>query len=283
MTRKQLIAEILTDFRQYDESGLIDYRSLNRWIKNELKRFGANIMTLTEKVIEVKNGEADLPENFYTLDLAVKCDSHSHEITQGCKADIQSSSFYTQKIETTYEWDNQSNSHVGKDFKCIEEKVLFNNCLMTFRYSNPTVLRLTKGIKREYCASSCKNFKAYSSPHEMNIIMNKMHFNFNKGFVYLQYYGLPTDEEGDLYIPDVRSLEEYLIYYCKRKILENLMGNDDDTTVGSKLGYFRQEERENFGLAMTQTKMEALKPGWERRLKQKMIRETNRYERMFPN
>ncbi len=282
MTRKQLIAEILTDFRQYDESGLIDYRSLNRWIKNELKRFGANVMILTEKVIEVKNGEADLPENFYNLDLAVKCDSHSHEITQGCKADVQSSSFYTQRLETTYEWDNQSESHVGKDFKCIEEKVLFNNCSMTFRYSNPTVLRLTKGIKREYCASSCKNFKAYSSLHEMNIIGNKMQFNFNKGYVYIQYYGLPIDEEGDLYIPDVRSLEEYIMYYCKRKILENLWFGDDDANAVNKLSYMKQEERELLGLAMTQTKFEALQKGWERRLKQKMIRETNRYERMFP-
>lgn len=282
MNRKQLIAEILTDFKQYDESSLIDYRSLNRWIRSELRRFGANVMTLTEKFIEVKNGEADLPENFYSLEMAVKCNPHSHEFIEGCKADLQSSSFYTQKIETTYEWDNQSNSHIGTDFKVVQEKVFFNNCSVIFRYKNPTLLRLTKGIKREYCANSCKNLKVHSSLEEMNILMNKMHFNFNSGTVYIQYFGLPTDEEGDLLIPEIRSLEEYLMYYCKRKILENLMVNDDDN--GSKIAYFKQEERETFSLASTAVKFESLNgSNWAEKIKQKNKIETNKYERLFPH
>ena len=72
MTRKELIAEILTEVRQYDESNLVDYRSLNRWIKNEIKRFGVNVMVLQPQFITVENGKATLPEAFFQLKKAMQ-------------------------------------------------------------------------------------------------------------------------------------------------------------------------------------------------------------------
>ena len=283
MNRRSLLAEIQSELKQYDESGLLDYRSLNRWLKNEVKRFGANVMILTEKVVEVKNGKAILPEDFFSLNIAAKCDADSHEFNEGCREDLQSSQYWTQRLETTYEWDNLSGSHKGVDYKCIEEKIYHNNCAITFRYRNPQLLKLTKGIKRDICSNSCKNIKVRQAPWEMNILGETLNFNFKEGYVYLQYYGIPTDEEGDLYIPDVRSLEEYLIAYCKRKTLETLWLNDDDVNLVNKLSYMKQEERELFGLAMTQTKFEALSKNWDEKIKRKNRIDMNKYERMFPS
>lgn len=284
MKRKELIAEILTELKSYDETGLIDYRNLNRWIKSELKRFGANLMPLTEKIIEVKNGKAEVPENFYSLYYAVKCTPEYHEFEEGCMEKVQSSHYWTQRLETTYEWDNQSNSHKGKDFKCIEEKVYFNDCAIKIRYTRPQLLKLTRGFNKEYFANKCQNIKVTYSPYEMNIVRDTINFNFKEGFVYMQYYGLPTDEDGDLYIPEVRSLIEYLIAYCRRKILETLFYNDDDVNVVNKIQLAKQDERELFGLAMTQVKMESLgQSDWVNRIRRKIISESNRFERMFPN
>ena len=98
----------------------------------------------------------------------------------------------------------------------------------------------------------------------------------------MQYNALPTDDSGDIYIPDVRSLQEYLMYYAKRKILEGLWMNDDDVNLINKLQYISAKEKETFGLAMTQTKFESL-GNWDKNLKRKMIEESNRFERMFPN
>lgn len=286
MTRKQLIAEILSDLRQYDEAGLIDYRSVNLWIKSELKRFGANITTLTEKVLEVENGQVDLPEDFWSLHLAVKCTEDSHEFEKGTRQDVQDSQYYTQKIENTYTWDNQSNSHTKTSYKEIIEKKYYNNTIINFRYTNPVILKLTKGIKKEYCSPGCKNLQmqlTHSAEHEINILGNKIQANFKKGHIYMQYNAIPSDETGDLYIPDVVSLQEYLMYFVKRKILESLWMNDDDVNLINKLTYIKQQEREYFGLAMTQVKFEGLGKNWQDKLKMKMIQETNRFERMFPN
>jgi hypothetical protein len=285
MTRKQLVAEILTDLRQYDESGLIDYRSLNMWIKNELKRFGANITVLTEKVLEVENGSVELPDDFWTLHLAVKCNPESHHFTSGCKDDLIDSRRWTQRIQNTYVWDNQSNSHTQTDYKEIIEKVYYNNAEVVFRYSNPTILKLTKGFKKEFCSTGCKNMQrqfTHSAYHEINILGNKIQTNFKEGTIYIQYHALPTDDSGDIYIPDVRSLQEYIIYYSKRRILESLWLNDDDANLVNKLQYVKQQEHEYLGLAMTQVKMESL-GDWDKRIKRKIVAETNRFERMFPN
>lgn len=286
MTRKQLIAEILTDLRQYDESGLIDYRSLNMWIKNELKRFGANITVLTEKALEVQNGKTELPEDFWTLHLAVKCNQHGWEGEHHEERDlVQDSQWYKQSTTTNYVWDNQSQSHKEESYKTVSEKVFYRDQIKKVHYTEPIVLRLTKGFKKEFCAPGCKNMQqklATSSPHEINILGNILQTNFKDGFIYMQYNALPTDETGDIYIPDVRSLQEYLIYYAKRRILEALWMNDDDINLINKLQYIKGQEKEYLGLAMTQVKMEGL-GNWDKKLKRKMIAETNRFERMFPN
>lgn len=285
MKRKELIAEVLSELRQYDEAGLIDYRSVNLWIKNELKRFGSNITVRTEKFLDVENGEAELPEDFWNLHLAAKCTRDSHQFVSGSRQDVVNSSYWTQRIENTYTWDNQANTHTKESYKEIIEKSYYNNAEIQTRYVDPTILKLTKGMKKEFCAPGCKNLQkalTNSSAHEINILGNKIQTNFKRGVIYIQYNALPSDEDGDLYIPDVVSLQEYLMYYVKRKILEGLWLNDDDLNVGNKLQYVKQQEREYLGLAMTTLKFENL-GNWEERLKKKMVQETNRFERMFPN
>lgn len=286
MTRKQLIAEILTDLRQYDESGLIDYRSLNMWIKNELKRFGANITILTERVLDVEDGKVELPEDFWTLHLAVKCKQEGWEGEyQEDRELVQDSQWYKERTETNYVWDNQSQSHKQQDYKTVSEKIFYKDRVTNLRYKEPVFLRLTKGFKKEFCAPGCKNMQqrlTASAHYEINIVGNILQTNFKTGHIYMQYNALPTDDDGDIYIPDVRSLQEYLMYYAKRKILESLWLNDDDVNLVNKLQYISAKEKETFGLAMTQVKMEGL-ANWDKKLKKKMIAETNRFEKMFPN
>lgn len=283
MKRRELIAEITTDLRSYDDAGLIDYRSINRWIKNELSRFGANITEIKEEFIEVEGGKAQLPEDFYTLDLACKIDKESHYYNNDCQEIVESSQFWKQRLETTYVWDNQSNSHKQEDYKCIEEKIVREDCSVTIRYTNPTLLKLVKGVKRDALSKHCRNFKVQKSPYEINISGNTLYFNFSKGVVYIQYDGLQTDEDGDIIIPEIRSLEEYLIAYCRRKILEGLFYNDEDTNLMNKLQLAKQDERELYGLARTAIAFERLSKNWDKKIIQKNRRNTQKYENLFPN
>jgi hypothetical protein len=283
MRRKELISEITTDLRQYDDAGLIDYRTLNRLIRNELKRFGSNLMILTEKYLEVKDGKAELPDNFFSLHMALKADKDSYYLNNDCKHIIEQSNHWTQRLESTYVWDNQANTHKQQDFKCIEERVIRKDCDVTIRYKNPTLLKLTKGIKRDTLSPNCKNLRIKNAPYEININGNTLYTNFNKGTILIVFYGLPTDDEGDLLIPDIRSLEEYLIAYCRRKILEGMYYNDEDTNLINKLQLAKQEERELFGFAKTAVAFENLPKDWHEKIRYKNIMHTRKYENMFPN
>jgi len=283
MTRKQLVAEITTELKKYDESGLIDYISLNRWIKNELKIFGNNVMELTGTVLRVENGEAILPENFFDLDFIVKCKPYAHKFEKGCKEHVQSSYFWTQRLEETYEWDNMSNSHRKTDFKMIEERVVLKDSIFRVRYHHPILLKPVKGIKRDYLTKTCKNLRVHDSPYEFNISGERLQFNFRDGDVYIQYYGIPLTEDGDFEIPDSRNIQEYLIAYCKRKILEIVWQNDDDTNMINKLQYIKAEENSLKGLAFTEVKFNKLGDGnWAKRLQRNNNLYIEKFERMFP-
>lgn len=240
-------------------------------------------MQLTGKVLRVENGKASLPENFFDLDFIVKCSPESYKFEQGCKEHIQSSHFWKQRLEETYEWDNMSNSHKKTDFKLIEERVVFKEAVVNFRYSNPIMLKPVKGIKRDSLTKTCKNLRVQQSPYEFNLIGETLQFNFGEGDVYIQYYGIPTTEDGDFELPDSRHLQEYLIAYCKRKILEIVWLNDDDVNMINKMQFIKSEEDRLRGLAFTEVKFNALGDGnWARRLKRNNNIYINKFERMFP-
>lgn len=287
MTKSELIAEITSDFRQYDEANLIDYRSLNLWIRTELRRFGNNIMVPTEKTLTVDNSKATLPDNFWRLLVAAKCDDAGYRVCEGKKEHIIMNHFWRERTEQSYEWDTGNDYYYKTDFKEIKEKVYFEGGAIEFRYSNPTLLRLTRSMRREVCHSSCKNLQqalTSSSPYEINILGETLQTNFKRGYIYIQYMGLPTDDNGELIIPDTQlgHLQKYLTYYCKMRILENLIGNEDDPQKRQDLAYFKSRADETFSLAMTESKFEGLGRDWDTKLKNAMRKNTLKYELMFP-
>lgn len=288
MTRKQLIAEVLSDLRQYNEAGLVDLKTMNLITKNELRRFGSLVTVRAEDVLEVKGGFAELPEDFWGLYLAVKCTKESSVYDDNTELVVQDLQFYEQTTTTNYVWDNQSKSHYGVDYKTVSEVTYLPiERQVRFRYTHPILLRLTKGINRKYCAKGCKNLQQQvQSPYEINIVGNKIQTssNFKNGHIYLQYDGFAKDEDtNDLLIPEVVNLEKYLIAYNKYKVLENLWVNGDDPDLVNKVQYFKAEAERLFLPAMTQLKFEGLGQQWANNYKKKVQKTTNIFERMFPN
>lgn len=284
MTGKELIAEVTTSLKQYEESGLIDQKTLRLALKNALKTFGTNIMVLNEQVIDIDNAEAMLPEDFWSLEVAIKCDINGYKIVQGSRHNI-TTDFYTQKIESTYEWDNQANSHTQSDYKEVIHRQYFqNDTAIDFRYGGFMPLRLTRGIKKENLSKNCKNaLLNFKSDYEINIVNSKIQTNFKKGYVYMQYNALPTNERGELEIPDDSNLVNYLTYLLKRVTLENIWMNGDDPDLINKIQYNLRMEKDYESRARTSVKFEALGQDWAKKLKISMRKSTNVFERMFPN
>lgn len=287
MTINELIAEITSGgFTQYEESGLIDHISLRTWIKNELKRFGSNIMNLNEAILHVKDNKAKMPDNFWNLRVAVKCEP-GNIVTEDPEGVLQNSFFYKERLEGEYAWNNEANDVITTPQKFVREEFYFKGAKATFNYINPTYLQLTKGFNRSICSKDCPNLSralTASNPYSINITGDYVNTNFREGTIYMQFLGLDVDEEGKLIIPETQHsrLKEYLIYYCRMRILEDLITGDDDLSKGSLLSYYNQKATAAFSLAMTETKMEALGRNWMRVVRNKQRLQSLKYDVMLP-
>ena len=290
MTRKQLVAEIATQMKQYDEYGLIDYISINNWIRNALREFGGNIMSNLEEVLEVKDGKAKLPENFYSLYMAVKCDMSHYELNdKKDKKYLQTSIFYTERLEKSLYWDNTFEEPCLKGVDCsyIKEDTYFvdstnNKRPINLYYTNPTLLKLKKGHMRPKCDKDSPNLGDFYSDYEITIENNYLFTNFNKGNIYIQYRGLPTDEEGDLIIPEIQrnKLVEYIQYTCIRRTLQNLLLNSDDPNIGQKFQLYKQLENEAYAAAKNDTINEGML-GWREEAKKNNRARRRKFEVMY--
>lgn len=120
---------------------------------------------------------------------------------------------------------------------------------------------LTKGTSSDRCSTGCVNKTSMSDYHAI-IGGRSIMFNFVEGEVYVEYIGLPTDEDGELEIPDTQHsrLYEYLLNYVKAKVIEDLLVNQEIEGGADLFKLFDAKAREQFGLAMTEIKANLFNP-----------------------
>lgn len=291
MTRKQMVAEISTTLKQYDEAGLLDFFLINRWIRNALKEFGGNGMVGEEITLEVINGKARLPENFYSLALALKCDLEGLYVDSEDKKHLQSTNFYLERTEISLDWDNTLGERpcvAGVDCKSVTEEVYFlerggkSKVKGEIYYNNISPLRLKRGWKKANCDRDCPNLYLEDCPDEISIHGQYIHANFESGFIYIRYRGLPVDEDGDLMIMDTDrgNLQEYVKYTCIRRVLQELLTNSDDPNVIEKWKLYKQLEGEAY-LAAKNDLINQGMLGWKEAIKRKNRMYNRKFEVMY--
>lgn len=288
MTQEEITAEILTALKQYEESGLVDLISIDQWIRNAMREFGGNFMLGTDYFIKVNNSKGMLPENFYSLVNAVKCNEQGYSTNEKGKRHLQSSLYYKERLEHTKYFKNDSDAPIleGEDCRVIKEDIYFEDKSpkATIWYGDFQPLKLIKHYKKTPCETGCPNL-VQNCENEFSINGTKVHTNFEKGTIYIKYKGFPEDEDGGLIIPETQrnKLTEYIKYTCIRRTLEAIFLSGDDMNIQQKLQYFRQLENETYLAAKNDSFAEGSK-GWE-----KLIKASNRYhnsykyESMLPN
>ena len=287
MTQEEITAEITTALKQYEESGLVDPISIDQWIRNAMREFGGNFMIGSDYYIKIENSKGDLPLNFYSLVNAIKCDEKAYSATQEGKKHLQSSLFYKERLEQITYFTNDTNTPIieGEDCKLIKEDIYFEDKSpkATIWYGNFQPLKLIKHYKKVPCETGCPNLRL-ACTNEFSINGTKVHTNFEKGTIYINYKGFPEDETGGLIIPEIQrnKLIDYIKYTCIRRTLEAIFLSGDDGNVQQKLQYFRQLENENYLLAKNDSFAEGSK-GWEKLIKSQNRYHNNlKYESMIP-
>jgi len=258
MRFKEFLAEIKNSMKQYDSAGLIDELSVYGWVVDGLNKLG-NLPTIKiEKVLEIKNKKTALPENFKSLYMALKCEPFKYQCDEKTQPILQSSSFWRTLESSSLEWDKCDPCCVTEKEGYIIENIYFDpQTLAKVFYKEPTLLKLTPHIQRESCDKECINKKAYDSKYEINIQNKTLYANFNKGSIFIVYNGYPSDEEDFVMIPDEIWVKDYLSYFVKRRVIEDLLTNSDNQSNEISLyQLFATNEQQSFANAKTQLKFQ---------------------------
>jgi hypothetical protein len=123
------------------------------------------------------------------------------------------------------------------------------------------------------------------NPHEINILKrNTIQANFNTGTIYIQYYGLPVDEEGYIDVPDTANghLNKYIEYYLKRRCAERLIGNSDAQGIQTLYPIYAQQESTALRNASSELKLSKLTPKDFRKMQMKNRLDVLNYEINLP-
>lgn len=284
MTAQSLIEEVKNSLSKYADAGLIDEDSLYRNIVLGLKRFGNDVMVLQESVVHVKDGEAKLSQGFWSLYLAYLCEPLGYKRNNIEVHDLQSSFFYRERVEKTNTWSECDACCDNVTEKIVRENLYFNNSKVEFMYHRPRLLSLGKTFKKNACHAQCRNKFVKDNPNEITIDGTTLGANFDSGYIYMQFYGLPQDDEGVIEIPESKNghLETYLEYHLKRRLAEDLIANNDAQGLSNMYSIYAQQEQIALKNASAELKMTKIGRKGTKRISRLNKLESLQYETNFP-
>ena len=283
MLLSEFFAELENTFSTYYETGDIDRISIKTWVIACLREFGKNICEQREAIVEVKNSQATLPETFKSLILALDLTECGYEI-KGDKEKIKDSFIYRERLEQTGYYDFSSHTFVNDSkAKLITESIVVNNVPVEFYYS-PNYLSVVKGFKKDSFDVDCLNLhpsirNAYSN--QISINKNTLQANFKTGKIYIQYNSLPSDEDGEIIIPEftTSSIALYIENYVKLKIAESLILNNKNPSPG--LGALAQNWQQQMiplrNAAKSESSFNGLPKRWDKKYKKMLQIEMSQY------
>lgn len=283
MLFEEFISEVKESLKQYDSAGLIDDLTVYNNVIDGLNTFGILNTIRIEEIININDGKGKLPDNFKSLYSAMKCEPLVCTIDR-TEPDVLDEIYYYKVRELKNEdWNFCNPCDITETESCIVEKTfLHNNIRANFYYKNlgHVKLKLTPFVKRNKCDDKCENFTIYNSEHEISINNKTLYTNFKKGKIFIIYNGYEEDEDGYVIIPDSKegNIIKYLKALIKRKIIEDLLINSDNTTNEQFLyQMFMQEEQNFLTKAMGEIKMSKILAGVEN-YKKKIKREFEVYD-----
>ena len=283
ITLDEFIAEIESAFKIYADTNDIDRVFIKTIVINELRKFGKNICDKREDIINIKNSQALLPENFKSLILALKL-TPNEELD--CKDNTEKRLIIErQHIENPAEWTTTTRDYFVNycESKIVTEKVYTYNERVD-KFYNPHFLSLYKGFSNSSLDTNCLNLHpsvrdSYSD--KISITNRTLRANFREGKVYIQYNSLPEDDEGEIVIPifSTGGIRDYLTNKVKIELGQYLILSQLNTSgLKELMPLWIQSDRQLFILAKSEASWNGMnQKEWTKERQQRSRTEQNRF------
>lgn len=256
-TFDELLSEVSTDLRVYANEGMIEPAQLIKVAQKISSELGLKIHTTKEKVLEINHGHAKLPDDFYTINMALTC--VRTKIIQPFLSGLVREDIIVDPSECSPAVDPCNKC--GQTVECFCQKtysVCENTCVkvieksqfITREYEHFHRLYIVPSkqvepgnpFKRNECVGTAEVKNGYLYVHGIDC-----------GYVYISYQAALEDEEGNLLVIDHPIINEYYEYALKQRILENLYLNGEDVSQRISLIEPRYRAARNNAMSLVNT------------------------------
>jgi hypothetical protein len=235
---KELFAKINAFLESFASANLIDVDDFYDYIVELYELLGVGMWKECESLIEVKDYKAKLPCNFKLWYAAYKC--HRNAGGEGApEINEQLPWIWYQQAELSTVCANEFNvEKTGPQGEVVKNKLV----VRTFVNGDPIFNEFHDMIP----LTLSPNVKDRESPHCMRVVPaghnevtidhdKVMRFKFRQDHVYMQYYGLPFDEDGLPMIPDESILAKAIEYYIYTQLFTKWYLNSTVPDIANKL------------------------------------------------
>lgn len=287
----QLFDEIAIDFPNFALENNIEPQSLIKVVTRVTYDLGLRVNMTKETVLEVENGRAKLPNDFYVFNFGLVCGEYKvtqgydiggtqiHEVpyaefpatintcapatvncsTCNCNPCNQTAACLDVNTDLTqpigYDPDNPYGNtcvHPRVFFNCKNEAYELIQIVNATKTRTFTTLHPLRMKASQSVDCDCPNIH-HNSANEGWIKNGYLYTSFTTGKVYLNYQGALEDCEGNLLIPDHPEINHYYEYAIKERLLENLYLNGEDNIQRYQLVQMKLREARNRALSIVNT------------------------------
>jgi len=282
-TYDELLSAVLSDFKTFDQEGMIDPQDLIKVAESINKELSVRIHSIKETVLDVTKGKVRLPNDLYLLNFALLCGKHT--VSLPVLHGIQ-----TEDVLLPADCDNpgpipnsdyNSTCRLGRERPTVRLTACgdYYGVVQHFKYETRTYhhflpLHIESSSK---VSTLCPNLTIRSQRHAY-IKGGWLYTNFDSGTVYINYMGNMEDEEGNLLVLDHAIVNTYYEYALKERILENMLIDGEQVGELLKLmGTRRRNARLEAHNVVFTPDFAELKEAWEMNRR----RQYEKYYRMF--
>lgn len=250
---KELFSRINSYLESFAANNLIDTDDFWDYIIYMYDLLGVGLWKECESLIEVKNHIAKLPCNFRLWYAAYKCRRDGVGGEGAPEINEQIPWIWYQQAElSTVCADDMNVEKTGPHGETVKNKLVIRTFVNGDHYMNEF-----HGMEPLYLGP---NVKDYCDPHCMRVVPagwnevtidhdRRMRFRFKDSHVYMQYYGLPFDENFLPMIPDESSIEKAIEFYIYTQLFEKWYLNSTVPNIAEKLAYVKKEYAFHFAQA----------------------------------
>jgi hypothetical protein len=265
-TFDELLNEVASDFRAYNNEGMIEPGQLIKVAQRVSYDLGLKIHGTKEKLIEIEYSKTKLPDDFYTLNYAMLCRSYRVEtpVLQGrqtenvvlnkknvyLNGELCNKCGYEQQecgCESTYSVQCETGEKI---FVQVVEK-------------RKTETRVYEEFERVYISADTGKLDALDrvgsydehQPQQKTAYIKNgfIYTNFPQGKLFISYQGALEDDNGNLLVLDHPMINEYYEYALKQRILENLYIEGEDVVQRLQLIETKLKQARNYALSIVNT------------------------------